>query len=73
VSRIEWEEQRWFTCNRRLVVENPDAPLEKEPSCWTEAKVAKRCAQEEVVETLIILNLPVLLGEDVTYLFRAGD
>ena len=73
MTAIEWEDHCWYTCNRWLEVTDSGAPLAKAPTGWADAKAAKRCAQEEVVETLMVLNLPVLLGEDVRYLFRAGD
>lgn len=59
----------FYTCDARLRVAADDEGSTTPPPGWSEAAPA----QEEALETLLVLNLRKVLGEDVEFLFRAGD
>ena len=60
---------RYFVCDDRMRVAEDDPGTPKPPPGWRRA----RWALEEPLETLLALNLPKLLDDDVSFLFRAGD
>lgn len=73
---LEFEPPRWYLCDHSLKVSNLgdpllSAPLEDWPARGT--GISARKAQEEVLETILILNLQTLLRERLHYLCRAGD
>lgn len=68
---FEWNRKVWYVCDERLRITNADSPLTEAPADWPGAESDK--AKEEVLETLLILNLQTLLDEDLRFLFRAGD
>jgi len=62
-------EGRFYLCDAQLRMSADDTGSSDPPKGWDESDQA----QEEVLETLVILNLHKLLAEDVSFLFRAGD
>ena len=60
---------RYFTCDERLRIADDDPGDTRPPPGWAKAQQAL----EEPMETLVVLNLQKLLGDDVSFLFRAGD
>ena len=72
--KMDFEPPRWFVCDHSLRVLDESEWLQA-PADWPSLGVGSdaRKAQEEVLETILILNLRRLLREQVTYLCRAGD
>ena len=60
---------RYFVCDDQLRISPEDPGADAPPTGWEGAVQA----QEEVMETLVVLNLEKLLADDVQFLFRAGD
>ncbi|MEL7667776.1 MAG: hypothetical protein AAGU73_06210 [Actinomycetota bacterium] len=72
------EEPQWFICDHSLQIVNLDDPLPCEPEDsgdWPSlgSGAGARKALEEVLESILVLNLRDLLRERVRFLYRAGD
>ncbi|MCX8007139.1 MAG: hypothetical protein N3B11_03375 [Coriobacteriia bacterium] len=75
---FEFEDPHWFICNHALQIVNLDDPLESAPEDsgdWPPfgTGVQSRKALEEVMESILVVNLPGLLRERVQFLYRGGD
>ena len=75
---IEFEPVQWFLCNHALRITNLTDPLFAAPEAqgdWPSLGCggAARKSREEVLETILILNLRELLRERLNFLFRGGD
>ncbi len=71
MTSSHWTDDRagtYYVCDERLMIKEE---LRRRPDDWPSLKVGQ--AQEEVLETLLVLNLEKLLDDDVRFLFRAGD
>lgn len=72
---MEFEPPQWFTCAPNLGVTDLDHPSLTAPPDWPSrgTGIDARKAQEEVLESILILNLEGLLRERVRFLYRGGD
>ncbi len=68
---VEWEPSVWYECDARLRAARPRHPQEEVQLAQLHKKGVR--AKEEVLETLVILNLQTILEEPLRFLVRAGD
>jgi hypothetical protein len=75
---LDFEDPQWFICDHALQIVNLHDPMESPPEDsgdWPPLGTGEqaRRALEEVMESILVLNLPGLLRERVEFLYRAGD